>query len=98
VYALCELIGDSATFNLDEIDGKAALFHAAEYDCPDVIREVSFKGLDLDLTDNEAKTAVFYANQNRNMVALCDLIVGGVEFDMNRIDGKAAFLMLLRKT
>ena len=42
MHALCELIGDSATFNLDEIDGKAALFHAAEYDCPDVIREVSF--------------------------------------------------------
>jgi hypothetical protein len=32
------------------------------------------------------------------MVALCDLIVGGAEFDLNRIDGKAAFLMLLRKT
>ena len=53
-----------------------------EYDCPDVIREVSFKGLDLDLTDNEGKTAVFYANQNRSMVALCDLIVGGAEFDL----------------
>jgi hypothetical protein len=32
MHAFCELIGDSATFNLDEIDGKAALFHAAEYD------------------------------------------------------------------
>ena len=60
--ALCEFIGDSATLNLDEIDGKAALFHAAEYDCPDVIREVSFKlikGLDLDLTDKEGKTTMF---------------------------------------
>ena len=83
MHALCELIGDSATFNLDEINGKAALFHAAEHDCPNVIREVSFKGFDLDLTDNEGKTAVFYANQDRNMVALCNLIVGGAEFDLN---------------
>ena len=95
---VCRLILNRDKFNSNEIDGKAALLYAAEYGYPRVIREVSFKGLDLDLTDNEGRTAVFYAKQNRNMVALCDLIVGGVEFDMNRIDGKAAFLMLLRKT
>jgi hypothetical protein len=27
---LCELIGYGAKFNLDEIDGKAALFHGAK--------------------------------------------------------------------
>ena len=46
-------------FNLDEIDGKAALFHAAREDLPDVVKRLNSKGLDLDTTDNDGKNAVF---------------------------------------
>jgi hypothetical protein len=60
--ALCELIGEWARFNLDEIDGIAALLYAAEHDNSRVIRQLYFEGLYLDLTDDECKTAVFYAN------------------------------------
>jgi ankyrin repeat protein len=68
------------------------LLYAAEYDYPRVIRELSFKGLDLDLTDNEGKTAVSYANKNRSMDALCELIGEWARFNLDEIDGKAALL------
>ena len=71
---VCRLILNRDKFNSNEIDRKAALLYTAEYDYPRVIRELSFKVLDLDLTDNEGKTAVSYANQNRSMDALCELI------------------------
>ena len=74
IDALCELIEQSARFNLDEIDGKPALFYAAKNDRPRVIRELYSEGLDLNLTDDDGKTAVFYANQKRSMDALCELI------------------------
>jgi hypothetical protein len=38
---------------------KLLCFMLAEYDCPDVIREVSFKGPDLDLIDKEGKRPCF---------------------------------------
>ena len=68
------------------------MLYAAEYDYPRVIRELSFKGLDLDLTDNEGKTAVSYANKNRSMDALCELIGEWARFNLDEIDGKAALL------
>jgi serine/threonine protein kinase/ankyrin repeat protein len=77
-------------FNLDEIDGKAALFHAAREDLPDVVKRLNSKGLDLDTTDNDGKNAVFYANKYHNMAALCELIKCGAKFNLDEIDGKAA--------
>ncbi|CAB4002407.1 Ankyrin repeat domain-containing 50 [Paramuricea clavata] len=88
--ALCELIEQSARFNLDEIDGKAALFHAAKHDRFRVISKLDSKGLDFNLTDDEGKTAVFYANQNDRIHALCQLIQCGAKFNLDEIDGKAA--------
>ena len=90
---VCRLILNRDKFNSNELDGKAALLYAVEYDYPRVLRELSFKGLDLDLTDNEGKTAaVFYANQNRSMDALCELIGELARFNLDEIDGKAALL------
>jgi ankyrin repeat protein len=59
---VCRFILNRDKFNSNEIDRKAALLYAAKYDYSHVIRELSFKGLVLDLTDNEGKTAVVYAN------------------------------------
>ena len=86
----CRFILDGGTVNLDEIDGDAALFYAAKYDHPRVIRELNWKGLDLDVIDDAGKSAVFYANQNQNLEALCKLIELGAEFNLDEIDGDAA--------
>jgi ankyrin repeat protein len=59
---VCRLILNRDKFNSNEIDGKAALLYAAENDNSRVIRQLYFEGLDLNLTDDECKTAVFYAN------------------------------------
>ena len=59
IDALCELIGEWARFNLDEIDGEAALLYAAEHDNSRVIRQLYFEGLDLDLTDDDCKLLRF---------------------------------------
>jgi serine/threonine protein kinase len=83
------LIVCGAEFNLDEIDGKAALFCAAKNDLPVVVMKLECQGLDLDIPDDEGRTAVFYANQNNSMDALCELIGCGVEFNLDEIDGKA---------
>jgi ankyrin repeat protein len=89
---VCRLIRNEEDFNLDEIDGSAALFHAAREDLPDVVKRLNSKGLDLNTKDSEGKTAVFYANQNRSLHALCALIECDADFDLNEIDGKAALL------
>ena len=61
-------------FELEEIDGKAALFFAAKNDFSGVVNRLESNGLYLNITDDEGKTAVFYANQHHNLFALCDLI------------------------
>ena len=88
--ALCELIAQSARFNLDEIDGKAALFHAAKHDCFRVISKLNSKGIDFNLDDDEGKTAVFHANQDDRIDALCELIRCRAKFNLDEIDGKPA--------
>ena len=92
---VCRFIPNRDKFNSNEIDGKVALFYGGEYDYLRVIRELSFKGLDLDLTDNECKTTVSYANQNRSMDALCELIDEWARFNLDEIDGKAALLYIV---
>ena len=86
--ALCKLIECNAHFNLDEIDAKALLFFTAVCDEWCVIRRLSSKGLDLNATDEKGKTAVFYANENRSVYALCGLIEGDAQFDLDEIDAK----------
>ena len=85
---LCELIDCGAEFKLNEIDGKAVLFHAAENNF-DLVSWLRFKNFDLNTTDNEGKTALFYANRNDSMDVLCELIRWGAEFKLDEIDGKA---------
>ena len=87
---LCNLIKAGASFKLEEIDGKAALFFAAKNDYTGVVHRLKSKGLDIDITDNEGKTAVFYANQYSNVVILCELIRACAMFELKEIDGKAA--------
>jgi ankyrin repeat protein len=74
---LCELIERGAKFNLDEIDGKAALFHAAEMDMQEVVKPLYDAGLDLNVTDNEGKTVVFYCNKDflDAMIAVVEVLV-----------------------
>ena len=88
--ALCELIALGAEFNLDEIDGNAVLFYAAKYDhaCL-IIKELKWKGLNPDVIDDAGKSAVFYASQNQNLNALCELIELGAKFNLDEIDGNA---------
>ena len=86
---VCSLILNEEDFNLDAIDGSAALFHAAREDLPDVVKRLNSKGLDLDTTDNEGKTAAFYANQNCSLHALCALIECDADFHLGEIDKKA---------
>ena len=86
---LCNLIHAGATFELEEIDGKAALFFAAKNDYPKVVDALHSKGLDLNITDDEGKTAVFYANHNNSLFALCELIRAWARFELEEIDAKA---------
>ena len=55
-----------------------------------VVNRLKSKGLDVDITDNEGKTAEFYANQNNNVFTLCELIRACAMFELEEIDGKAA--------
>ena len=90
IDVLCELIGGGAKFNLDEIDGKAVLFYAAKstsFTCQVAVRPLFEAGLDIDTTDDKNKTAVFYANLEPNMDALCELISCGAEFKLDEING-----------
>ena len=87
---LCNFIREGATFELEEIDGKSALFFAAINDYPKVVDALHSKGLDLNITDDEEKTAVFYASQNNSLFALCELIRAGARFELEEIDAKAA--------
>ena len=92
-YALCELINDDAKFKLDEIDddcAKDVLFKAAEMDRDHAIWRLHSKGLDLNTTDDEGKTAVFYANKNKSTDALCELIHDDANFNLNDIDDDCA--------
>ena len=90
---VCDLIMAGADFELEEIDGKAALFFAAKNDYRKVVCDLESKGLDLNITDDQGKTAVFYANQNQSLFALCDLIMAGADFELEEIDGKAALFL-----
>ena len=87
--ALCKLIGCYAKFELDEIDAKSVLFHAAEYDYFETVDKLNDKNFDLNITDDEGKTAVFYANRNNSIFALCALIECGAKFKLDEIDAKS---------
>ena len=90
IDVLCELIGYGAKFNLDEIDGKAILFYAAKstsFVCEKVVKPLFDAGLDIDITDDKNKTAVFYADLAPNMDALCELISCDAEFKLDEING-----------
>ncbi|CAB4016728.1 Hypothetical predicted protein [Paramuricea clavata] len=60
----CELIGYGAKFNLDEIDGKAVLFHGAKNNLGAVLAHLFLSGLDLNVTDDVGRTAVFYCDKD----------------------------------
>ena len=89
MVSLCELIYCGAEFQLDEIDAKAVLFHAAEYNYHWIVEKLNDKNFDLNITDDEGKTAVFYANRNHSMDALCELISFDAKFQLDEIDAKA---------
>ena len=54
-----------------------------------VINRLESKGLDLNITDDNGKTAAFYANQNDSMDVLCELIGCGAKIDCKEIDVKS---------
>ena len=88
--ALCALIECGAEFNLDEIDAKSVLFHAAECNYPKTVDKLYYrKKFNLDITDDEGKTAVFYANRNNSIFALSALIECGAKFKLDEIDAKS---------
>ena len=95
--ALCKLIECDAEFKLDQIDAKAVLFHAAEYDYSGPVDKLHNKGFDLNIADDEGKTAVFYAERNHSMDALCKLIGCGAEFKLHEIDDAKGLLFYAAK-
>ena len=98
-HALCELIKCGAQFDLDEIDAKAVLTFAIKYkncDCSELISNLHSAGLDLDEVDDQGKTALFYANENRRMYTLCDLIACGAKFKLDEIDAKSVLFFASR--
>ena len=95
--ALCKLIECDAEFKLDEIDAKAVLFHAAKYDYSGTVDKLHNKGFDLNIADDEGKTAVFYAERNHSMDALCKLIGCGAEFKLHEIDDAKGLLFYAAK-
>ena len=63
--ALCKLIGCGAEFKLHEIDdAKGLLFYAAKNEHKDVVKPLYNAGLDLEITDEQGKTVVFYGDDN----------------------------------
>ena len=60
---LCALIVCGAEFKLDEIDGKALLFYAANKHYKHVVKPLHNAGFDLNITDEQGKTVVFYGNE-----------------------------------
>ena len=87
--SLCLLIELDAEFNLNEIDGKGVLFHAAEHNYDLTVLKLYDKDFNLDVTDGEGKTAVSYANRKHSMDSICELIRLGAEFQLDDIDAKA---------
>ena len=75
--------------NLDEIDWKAVLFHAAKRNFFFIPIQFYQADLDLNITDDEGKTPLFYANKNHSIDFLYQLIDCDVEFELDEIDGKA---------
>ena len=75
--------------NLDEIDWKAVLFHAAKRNFFFIPIQFYQADLDLNITDDEGKTPLFYANENHSIDFLYQLIDCDVEFELDEIDGKA---------
>ena len=82
---------------MGETDRKALLFDAAHYDRPFSVLELYSAGFDLNVTDDEGKTVMFYANQNNSIGALCMLIECGAEFNLDEIDGKAVLFYAAKK-
>ena len=75
--------------NLDEIDWKAVLFHAAKRNFFFIPIQFYQADLDLNITDDEGKTPLFYANKYHSIDFLYQLIDCDVEFELDEIDGKA---------
>ena len=75
--------------NLDAIDWKAVLFHAAKRNFFFIPIQFYQADLDLNITDDEGKTPLFYANENHSIDFLYQLIDCDVEFELDEIDGKA---------
>ena len=91
MHALCALIARGAEFKEDEFDAKSVLFHAAEYNYSKTVDKLYYNSFKfyLNITDDEGKTAVFYANRNNSMDALCRLIEHDAEFNLDEIDAKS---------
>ena len=89
IRRVCELISSGSEFKLDEVDAKAVLFHVAKNNCSGVVDTLYDKKFDLNVTDDVGKTAVFYANRDNSMDALCALIGCGAEFNLDEIDAKS---------
>ena len=87
--ALSMLIKCDVEFKLDEIDGKAVLFCAAKNNWWETVQKLHFRNFDLNIIDDNAKTAVFYANYYHNVHALSMLIKCDADFEWDEIDGKA---------
>ena len=66
---VCRLILSRDKFNSNEIDGKAALLYASEYDYPHVIRELSFKGLNPNQLMTRVKRPCFMLTRTAVSVA-----------------------------
>ena len=58
--------------------------------------KLHFNNFDLNITDDEGKTPLFYANRNHRKDALCELIRCGAEFKLMKLMGKLFCSMLLR--
>ena len=65
------------------------MFHAAKKNLPLVVKGLSDADLDLNITDDQGQTAVFYANRNNSMDALCKSIECYAEFNLDEIDAKS---------
>jgi ankyrin repeat protein len=94
---VCRSILNEEDFILNEINGSAALFHAAKNNLPRVVENLERQDFDFNITDDEDRTAVFYANQNHNMDVLCQLINCGAKFNLDEIDGRAALFHATKK-
>ena len=77
-------------------DAKEALFLAAKNDNRLVIWQLHQEGVHLNATDDEGKTAVFYANESRSTNALYELIKCDANFKLDDIHDEYAKEVLFK--